>query len=69
MMCVLFSDRERVVTFVRITFKVDNNKQANIDAPEEKCFRPEVAFFGKALKVLVFASSLLLQYYLKSTPI
>ena len=47
MMCVLFSDRERVVTFVRITFKVDNNKQANIDAPEEKCFRPEVAFLEK----------------------
>lgn len=64
MMCVFFSDRERVVTFVRITFKVDNNKQANIDAPEEKS-----CFFGKALKVLVFASSLLLQYYLKSTPI
>ena len=32
------------MTFVRITFKV-HNKQANIDAPEEKCFRPRVAFW------------------------
>ena len=55
---------ERVVNFHKMTFKVDNRKQANIDAPEEKCFRPRVAFWReKSFKSprfrILFAASIL----------
>ena len=60
-----------VVTFCKITFQF-YNKQANIDTPEERCFRSRIVFFRLSFffKSPCFRiSSLLLQYYLKSTPI
>ena len=45
-----------VVTFCKITFQF-YNKQANIDTPEERCFRSRIVFFPFKLflKVLVSA--------------